>query len=893
MSDYQPLLHDIEWSLIEGKWRGSLDALDLDALPVVKLVKLVVDGEFKQALSSHLAKQILTLGHSGQIFTLEGKFNGRLETYCGLKVDVDGTDADLARLAVAVACLHSYIQLNWTGPDLDLDPLSILTLPTPPSKPLTTEILNTQAVGELAYNGEPAYHLSQHPVLLRLAQMILARGFDQDGGLISGPWWNLRTHLVHQRVLDEAVPVPDHFWLSLSSVELAVEGDLAGRLSIEKGLLRHLFAHDRLASDLFIEAAQKTGLRYEITGALGKRTKFQTRDLTQLVLLAKSREEVDAEGGKEDGAKVPETMALNDDTLLEQTEYATGGGGKGDLKDIDPAKQPALRPIDQCIFLGMCLNVRNTSPAHGLTSEQMMPYIARVIAHPRNWSVHTMALLLRARLESTRTRTVERSVLQLQALVDQMPTADSSLSERLLFFHSIPLPSKWAMESELAHRYLSIGVVKSALEIFERLEMWEEVVRCYQSIEQRDRALKIVQDLLEGRKAEVDIVLARGRGRTQAIDVARESKLWCLLGELDPANALGHYKHAWELSGGTSARAARALGGYLFTRGEYAECIPHLQKATTLQPLNSRSWFLLGCACVRQESWIEARDAFARCVSIDQEDGESWNNIASVYMRMDEKGLTGGPDLTVEDQDEDSVPAPITVSEIKFTNKILAFRALKQGLKYSYENWRMWQNYVIVAVDSGELSEACRALGRLVELRSGKEGSASVDIEVLERLVDAVTRAPPDEDEPDANQQRVRNADEGHGLFPGVYDLFSRVILPRVSDSPRIYRAWARLLMWRARSKTATHLRATWTDALNAHMDAYRSGVVEIEEMVDVMRNLGPRAQEEDAEGKKGGTWQFQAKSLVRTFMGRTKASFGDEPEWEKLQDLLNELKNE
>ncbi|KAG8760690.1 hypothetical protein FRC12_009522 [Ceratobasidium sp. 428] len=903
MSEYKPLLRDIEWSLIEGKWRNSLGLLDLVNLPAVKLAKLVVEGEFKKVLSSDLARQVLTLGHSASIFTSEGAFNGRLESYFGLKVDADDdTLADLARLSVAVACLHAYVQLNWTGPDLDLDPLGILTLPTPPTRELTVDILDAQAVRELASDGEPAYHLTQHPILLRLAQIILLRGFD-DGGLVSGPWWNLRTHLVHQRVLDEAVPVPDHFWLTLEPVEQAVEGDLAGRLAIEKGLLRHIFSHDRLASELFVDAAQKTGLRYEVTGALGKRTRFQTRDLTQLVLLAKSREE---ENGTEKGeGKVPETMALNDDTLLEQTEYAAGGGpGAGDLSGIDPSKQPALRPIDQCIFLGMCLNVRNTSPAHGLTAEQMMPYIARVITHPRNWSVHTMALLLRARLESTRTRTVERSVLQLQALVDQMPTADSDLSERLLFFHSILLPSKWAMEKELAHRYLSIGVVKSALEIFERLEMWEEVVRCYQSIEQRDRALTIVRDLLEGRKAEADVVLARGRGRRERMDAARESKLWCLLGDLDSAHSLEHYTRAWDISGGTSARAARALGGYHFARAEYAKSVPHLRKATGMQPLNSRAWFLLGCAYVREESWIEARDAFARCVGIDHEDGESWNNIASVYMRMDEKGLVGGNDLTGRDEDSTS-----TTSDLKFSNRMLAFGALKQGLRYSYENWRMWQNYVIVAVDVGELSEACRALGRLVELRAEKEGAASVDVEVLERLVDAVTRASPDEDDIGLDGQRVRNPDEGHGLFPGVYDLFTRVVLSRVSNSARIYRAWARLLVWRASSKTAAHFRATWAEALKAHMDAYRAGVGsetsvetdierwregvdEIMEIVDVLRNLGPRAEEE-RQGAKGGTWQFQSKSLVRTFMGRTRASFGDEPEWDRLKELLDDLKNE
>jgi hypothetical protein len=70
----------------------------------------------------------------------------------------------------------------------------------------------------------------------------------------------------------------------------------------------------------------------------------------------------------------------------------------------------------------------------------------RVLDNPNNWMVHTMGLLLRSRLEANKSRTVERSVLQLQALVDQMPTQDSTVSERMLHWSSILIPSKWDME---------------------------------------------------------------------------------------------------------------------------------------------------------------------------------------------------------------------------------------------------------------------------------------------------------------------------------------------------------------------------------------------------------------------------------------------------------------
>jgi hypothetical protein len=57
-----------------------------------------------------------------------------------------------------------------------------------------------------------------------------------------------------------------------------------------------------------------------------------------------------------------------------------------------------------------------------------------------------MALLLRCRLESDKTRTVERAVLQLQALVDQIPCLDSTSSERMLYFFETLTPPKWELE---------------------------------------------------------------------------------------------------------------------------------------------------------------------------------------------------------------------------------------------------------------------------------------------------------------------------------------------------------------------------------------------------------------------------------------------------------------
>lgn len=227
---------------------------------------------------------------------------------------------------------------------------------------------------------------------------------------------------------------------------------------------------------------------------------------------------------------------------------------------------------------------------------------------------------------------------------------------------------------------------------------------------------------------------------------------------------------------------------------------------------------------------------------------------------------------------------------ISFESKMMAFQALKQGLRYSYENWRMWYNYMIISMDVGELHEACRALGRVVEQTSGQVGAKSVDEDVLDRLVDAVTRVSAEEDN-DINPDIAANHNQGRWLFKSVDNLFERTLLPRLS-SPRVFRAYARLLTWQNK----------WEEAIKAYLNAYRNSaagtvgkddidvklwreaVREVEETVDILRNFGPRAE--------GYKWRLQARSIVRTFVGRTK-DFEDEPEWEQLRVLQGELVNE
>ena len=226
------------------------------------------------------------------------------------------------------------------------------------------------------------------------------------------------------------------------------------------------------------------------------------------------------------------------------------------------------------------------------------------------------------------------------------------------------------------------------------------------------------------------------------------------------------------------------------------------------------------------------------------------------------------------------VPEPLTPKpRIPHANKILAHRALKTGLRFGYDNWRMWSNYLLVSIDLGENSEACRALTRVVEERARKDGEDCVDSDVLDRLVSAVTKgAQPGSEEA---LTEAHSPNEGKGLLYNLSRVFDDVILPRISSSPRIYRSQARLLTWEGKIP----------EALDAHVKAYRASVVndelverevgrwreaveETKEVAEMMMGLGPKAvvleEKKLVEGEKPvwKDWKFQARSMVRSFMG-------------------------
>lgn len=103
------------------------------------------------------------------------------------------------------------------------------------------------------------------------------------------------------------------------------------------------------------------------------------------------------------------------------------------------------------------------------------------------WSFHVSALLKRSKLESTQRRAVERSMLQLQELVDSISKTKPSFERRIEYFYASQMPLEYELQGYLAEIFQSLGAINSALDIYIRIQMWEGVIACYQQLEKKHK----------------------------------------------------------------------------------------------------------------------------------------------------------------------------------------------------------------------------------------------------------------------------------------------------------------------------------------------------------------------------------------------------------------------
>jgi tetratricopeptide (TPR) repeat protein len=901
-----------EWRLISGA-RVTPDSSHE--------IALVQNGDFKDLFElpqtrSMIGADIYDANDAHQINILkENGYASFVEERIAAKV-IEGERAEwLVRLmCIGVGAMRLFLQANVTGPPVLFNP-EIAVVPECFSEAARSISKDSQAT--LMIDGHSAYHLAHYPILLVLAKVVLnSPALCNDQAPQTMPWWRLRVNFLHQRVLpEEAGSLYEYICADMENVEKMLVGrnrSIAAMFLVERAMIDSYFGKDKEALGELERAAEMTGLQYALTGIVGKRTKFQQQDVSQLVVLAKSAKPVDGN----DGAK-PKALDLNDDTLLESIAFSKSSATiKEDsdlpeaLQGLDPGDQPPLDPLDATILLLIAETIKNTNPEDGLTREQMMPFVTRVLSHSTNWEVYTLALLVRSRIEGSRTRNIERSVLQLQVVVDQViaetawnqtpengegEVVTSFLSqpkqgesapvrERLLYIHQIPIPTRWELEAELASRWISVGGLRTALDIYERLEMWPEVALCLSATENEPKAREVVQNQL----------FESGSTKERVPPPSQAPRLWCILGDIDECP--DHYEKAWKVSGKHYARAMRSLGRYHIARREYQMAADAYGESLKIFPLHGQGWFALGCCWLELEAWDGAIRAFRRAVNIDNSDAEAWSNLATALLHQPPM-LT--PDTTetqyrLIDEEEDIETSAVHDPQ---GNLKAALRALKNASKLKRDSWRIWENYLTVSatLKPPALADMVSAMKMLIVLRKDQCGESAVDVRVLEMLIGHVVIQDNGGDDSEETDHRRR----WDGVTKQIVEMVEKEVVPIITSNPRLWRCVGRLELWRRKPVRALEACEKAWRAISSRHGSADSTEASWEELVDATveladsyQSLGPM---ERTEGLAAGEmvakdWRFKARSVVRGTIGKGKDSWEGTKGWDRLVQVLEKL---
>lgn len=952
--------------------KGQFDPVRLADAEVVPTLQLPLAKEvFGQNVSSEDAiKRVLSGEISFTTFVAE-------KAKSLSDAPIEGLTQEQQRsqlLHIGVAALFAFLQSNVTGPTLNFKPADVVLPSALRSEAASLRGVRDQIIRELSVDGEAAYKLTPNAELFAVAKALLV---DADVLLENGPvvarTVRMRTNFLHQKMLSEVTgALQDSIYQDLEELSKMLLGDGAtstaqdkSRFLLERATIHTHHGFDAKAREDLERAAAERHFEFALTGKMGKRTKFQERDTSQLVILAKSAGddtsiEIPAPSEKKEDSQPskPKNLDLNDDTLLESISFTKNddtqsqeksvtiqdeSGLSPALASLDPGNQPTLDPVDSSIILALASAITNTTPENGLTREETHPYATRVLeGGSSNWQVYTQALLLRSRIEGYRSRTVERSVLQMQALVDQViadtaalnntdsdesygqpttflpkPEKDESASatERLEYIWLLSFQSRWDLESELAGRWVNLGGLRTALDIYERLQMWAEAALCYAATDNEEKAKQIVRcqlyeptnkDTFQGDNETFE-------GPELSPLPANAPRLFCILGDIQTDPTM--YERAWDISGQRYARAQRSLARHYLTLTPPAleKAEEAYRKSLHINRLNHSAWFALGCVQLELKRWDSAIESFMRTVQLEDTDAEAWSNLAAAMLRTSkpaEETPTNQPAPRADDEDDSETPkAP----EDPHKQKREALAALQRAAQLKNTDVRIWDNVLTVAASIPPpytpFREVVTAQRRLIELLGPKSGEKSIDVPIVGMLVDHLVtyyqyeelliKAGEDatSSTPSAPVERVVRS----GTIPGqILSLLDNSIVPLITHSAPLWLLVSRVEQFREQPSKAleAHEKAWRATVASSAQGAFQMGeekkwldVVKATErlVLDGYSKYGPMDKEgQDGDGEElvAKDWRFKSRSAIRGIMGKGKEFWEDSEGWDRLKEL-------
>ncbi|KAK5007630.1 hypothetical protein LTR28_005045, partial [Elasticomyces elasticus] len=248
------------------------------------------------------------------------------------------------------AALLGFLQSNVTGPQLSYSSANTLLPPELVDDAQGFASLRQALLSSLTIDGVAVYRITPNIELLCFADAVVTCPPILKN-IPAARWAKMRVAFVHQRLLSEASPTLQKVIyedLRLLESQVFGNGDCVGldkqsqvEFLLERAAIHTYYGFDKKARADLEKAKEINDFDFALTGILGKRTKYQENDISQLVVLAKSASgEQDSNGdtserhgkglstgtsstlnGTTGRASGPTNLNLDDDTLLEAISF--------------------------------------------------------------------------------------------------------------------------------------------------------------------------------------------------------------------------------------------------------------------------------------------------------------------------------------------------------------------------------------------------------------------------------------------------------------------------------------------------------------------------------------------------------------------------------------------
>ncbi|CAH0604933.1 unnamed protein product [Chrysodeixis includens] len=703
-------------------------------------------------------------------------------------------------LYVSTASFLTFCERNWNPHPEEFNCEQFFGMKWPSDIDVTTK---------LQRDSEPIYVNIIHPELLYFSTQVFNALSNADQSLLH-LWWNFRSKVAHQRALDDtSATLYAELEIIIAKLtnllhDIQSKPRLQILLCMEIAQAYLIYGRVQRTEEYLNRARELAGLKLELTGILGKRTKFQQTILPQLALSSELDSSIDRPSAEDShgGSELPPDLELQDDVRLNKINY---------LENISQAELPSL---EQVLCLLTVQYLMKAQPRDALMNEELAPYIEAVLTQKKGaWSTRVAALLIRCKLEANHKRTVERAMLQCETIVNDKTGA--SATTRLSYLWATGLPPAWNWRQQLADLYLNLGLVKAALEEYLKLQLWEDVIVCYTTLQLRHKAAEVIQ---------------------QQIDINPTVKLYCLLG--DATDDIKCFEKAWEFSNYKSSRAQRHWGNFLFDHKKYEECIPHYEKSVEINSIQESVWLRLGYAALMMENWETSARAYRRYTYLQPNSFEAWNNLAKVYVNMGDKNR--------------------------------AYRSLMEALRFNYDNWKLWDNVIMISMDTGHFEDVIRGVHRLLDIQHKFE-----DVEVLTLLVRAVIQDCKDADGNSAARLQKR-----------VLELFGRITSIH-QNKPEIWQLYSDLsptYLLRAQRLLKAYKGFTQNGNWPNNPDTCK-------QVMELAKSLLEHSKQARLDSEEKDILQANQQLSSARLTGQAVVRAAEKQDWPETKELLEELK--